>query len=153
MPVKRFEAVIQSHPSGGAFVDVPFDVEEVFGRKRVKIKATFDGEPYRGLLTRMGTPHHLLIVRKDIRAKIGKGPGDKVAVTLEEDVEPRVVEVPQDVRTLFKEHPEAGEFFSSLSYTHRREYIEWITGAKKPETRERRKARMVAMLVDGKKEP
>jgi len=153
MPTKRFKAIIQPHAGGGAFVDVPFDVEKVFGKKRVKIRATFDGEPYRGLLTRMGTPHHFLLVRKDIQAKIGKGPGDEVTVTVEEDLEPRVVDVPSDVRALFKEQKLAETFFSSLSYTHQREYIQWIEAAKKRETRERRKGKMIEMLLQGKREP
>ena len=153
MPTKRFKAVIQPHPSGGAFVDVPFDVEEVFGKKRVKIRATFDGAPYRGLLSRMGTPHHTLLVRKDIQKKIGKGPGDEIAVTVEEDLEPRVVKVPPDVEKLLGEHAEAGKFFDGLSYTHRKEYVQWIEAAKKSETRQRRKEKMIEMLLQGKKEP
>jgi hypothetical protein len=47
---KKFKAVIQECRGGGACVTVPFDVEKEFGQKRVKIKATIDGEPYRGLL-------------------------------------------------------------------------------------------------------
>jgi len=151
MPKQRFKAVIEAHPSGGAYVNVPFEVEKVFGRKRVKILATFDGEPYRGLLTRMGTPQHVLIVRKDIREKIGKEPGDEVSVTVEEDLEPRVVNVPPDVLELFGENPDAGEFFSTLSFTHQREYIEWVEDAKKEETRARRKKKMVEMLREGKR--
>ncbi len=152
MRKKTFKAIIQPHSSGGAYVDVPFDVEEVFGKKRVKIRATFDGVLYRGLLTKMGTPHHFLLVRKDIQAKIGKGPGDEVKVTVEEDLEPRVVKVPSDVKRLLKQHPEAGKFFEGLSYTHKKEYIQWIEEAKKPETRERRKEKMIEMLLDGRKE-
>lgn len=152
MPTKTFKAIIQPHASGGAYVDVPFDVENVFGKKRLKIRATFDGVLYRGLLTRMGTPHHFLLVRKDIQAKIGKGPGDEVTVTVEEDLEPRVVEIPTDVRKLLNKHPEAGRFFEGLSYTHRKEYIQWIEEAKRPETRERRKEKMIEMLCEGRKE-
>ena len=57
-------------------------------KKRVKIKATIDGEPYRGTLVRMGSPQHMLLVLKEIREKVGKSFGDKVAVELEEDIEP-----------------------------------------------------------------
>ncbi|HEY5564259.1 MAG TPA: YdeI/OmpD-associated family protein [Rhodothermia bacterium] len=146
MPKQRFKAVIEAHPSGGAYVNVPFEVEKVFGRKRVKILATFDGEPYRGLLTPMGTPHHILIVRKDIREKIGKAPGDEVTVTVEEDLEPRVVNVPPDVRRILDDNHGAADFFLTLSFTHQREYVEWIEEAKKPETRARRIARMIELL-------
>lgn len=68
----------------GAYVEFPHDVRAVFGKGRVKVRATFDGVPYDGSLVRMGTPGHILGLRKDIRAKIGKGPGDTVHVTLRE---------------------------------------------------------------------
>ena len=68
----------------GAYVEFPHDVRAAFGKGRVKVRATFDGVPYDGSLVRMGTPGHILGLRKDIRAKIGKGPGDTVHVTLRE---------------------------------------------------------------------
>lgn len=80
----EFEALIHKVPDlDGAYVEIPFDVKAVFGKDRVKIHATFDGEPYEGSLVRMQTPCHILGLRKDIRAKIGKQPGDRVRVTLE----------------------------------------------------------------------
>ena len=76
-----FEAVIQKVPGiDGAYVEIPFDVKAVFGKKRVKVYATFDGIPYDGLITRMGTPGPILGLRRDIRARLGKGPGDRVTV-------------------------------------------------------------------------
>ncbi|HIV91659.1 MAG TPA: DUF1905 domain-containing protein [Candidatus Eisenbergiella stercoravium] len=78
-----FDAVIQKVPDmDGAYVEIPFDVKEVFGRGRVPVHAVFDGEPYDGQLVRMGTPCHIIGIRKDIRARIGKQPGDTVHVTL-----------------------------------------------------------------------
>ncbi|RMF26020.1 MAG: DUF1905 domain-containing protein [Bacteroidetes bacterium] len=147
----QFEAKIESAEKGGAYVVVPFDVEAAFGKKRVKVLATFDGEPYRGSLVRMGTPHHILIVRKDIRDKIGKQPGDSVHVTLKEDTAPRVVEVPPDLQELLNEHPAEKAFFETLSYTHRREYVNWIAEAKRPETRQRRIRKTLEMLREKKK--
>lgn len=83
--VQEFHAVIIKEPEhGGAYVEIPFDVKEVFGRSMIPVHATFDGEPYNGRLVKMGTPCHILGIRKDIQKKIGKGPGDSVRVTLEE---------------------------------------------------------------------
>ena len=80
-----FDAVLQKVPDiDGAYVEIPFDVRAAFGRGRVKVLATFDGVPYNGSLVRMGTPGHIISVRKDIRAKIGKQPGDTVHVTVQE---------------------------------------------------------------------
>ena len=79
----EFDAVIIKEPDhGGAYVEIPFDVNTEFGKSRVPVHATFDGEPYDGSLVKMGTDCHILGVRKDIRAKIGKQPGDLVHVTL-----------------------------------------------------------------------
>lgn len=82
---REFTAQIKKVPDvDGAYVEIPFDVKEVYGKGRVKVHATFDGEPYDGSLVRMGTPCHIIGIRKEIRAKIGKQPGDWVAVTVEE---------------------------------------------------------------------
>jgi hypothetical protein len=148
---KRFDAVIEGTDGGGAFVTVPFDLEAAFGKKRVKVRALIDGEPYRGSVVRMGGPDHILLVRKDVRERIGKGPGDLVEIVLEEDLEPRVVEVPADMREVLDRDPAAAAFFDALSYTHRREYVQWIDGAKRPQTRANRIANAVEMLREQRK--
>ncbi len=80
-----FDAILQKVSDiDGAYVEIPFDVKEEFGKGRVPVHATFDGEPYDGSLVRMGTPCHILGVRKEIRSKIGKQPGDTVHVILRE---------------------------------------------------------------------
>jgi hypothetical protein len=148
----QFRAVIEAGDGGGAFVVVPFDVEKTFGKKRVKINATINGEPYRGTLVRMGTPHHMLLVLKGIREKIGKSVGDEVSVELEEDLEERIVEVPADIQKALKAEPTAQAYFSRLSYTHQREYVKWVTDAKREPTRQARIKRMIDMLNQGKSE-
>ena len=83
--IYEFTAVIRKVPDiDGAYVEIPFDVREEFGKGRVKVHATFDGVGYDGSLVRMGTPCHILGLRKDTRARIGKQPGDTVAVRLQE---------------------------------------------------------------------
>jgi len=81
----EFDAIIEKVPDiDGAYVTVPFDVKEAFGKGRVAVFATFDGVPYEGSVVRMGTPDHIIGIRKDIRSQIGKQPGDSVHVTLQE---------------------------------------------------------------------
>ena len=81
----EFEAEIKKVPDiDGAYIEIPFDVKAEFGRGRVPVYATFEGEPYEGSLVRMGTPCHIIGIRKDIRAKIGKQPGDIIRVTIKE---------------------------------------------------------------------
>lgn len=83
--IYEFDAQIKKVPElDGAYVEIPFDVKAEFGKGRVPVSATFDGEAYEGSLVRMKTPCHILGIRKEIRAKIGKQPGDTVHVTLTE---------------------------------------------------------------------
>jgi hypothetical protein len=146
---QAFTAVIQNAGGGGAFVEVPFDVEKEFGSKRPKIKAMIEGVAYRGILTRMDTDCHILGVRKEIREQIGKTFGDEVTVTVEPDSEPRVVEIPPELKKAFRTEKEAKAFFEKLSYTHQREYVTWIDEAKRAETRQNRIAKTIEMLTRG----
>jgi hypothetical protein len=149
---KSFTATIEdAGGGGGAYVRVPFDVEKVFGVKRLKAVATIDGEPYRGSVVRMGSEQHILIVLKGIRETIGKTIGDDVSITLREDTEPRVVDVPADMATALRSEKEARAIFDALSYTHKREYVMWIEEAKRPETRANRIIKAIAMLREGKR--
>lgn len=85
MKIYEFDAVVQKvEDIDGAYVEIPFDVKEEFGKGRVKVHATFDGVAYDGSLVRMGTPCHIIGIRKDIRAKIHKQANDVVHVTLKE---------------------------------------------------------------------
>jgi hypothetical protein len=89
--VYTFDAVIQKvEGQDAAYVGVPFDVRAEFGKGRVSVHATFDGEPYDGSVVNMGVKNadgsvcSIIGIRKDIRAKIGKQPGDTVHITLRE---------------------------------------------------------------------
>ena len=87
----EFEAIIQKVPDqDGAYIAVPFDIKAEFGKGRVKVHATFNDEPYSGSIVNMGVKNpdgsicYIIGVRKDIRAKIGKQPGDAIKVTINE---------------------------------------------------------------------
>jgi len=148
---QTFTATIQNAGGGGAFVEVPFDVEEAFGSKRPRVKAVIEGVPYRGILSRMGTERHLLVILKEIREKVGRTFGDEVKITVELDEEPLVVEIPAELKKAFKAEKEAKAFFNKLSYTHQREYVMWINEAKREETRQNRIVKAIEMLKEGKK--
>ena len=105
-----------------------------------------DGVSYRGTLVRMGTDCHLLLILKSTREQIGKTFGDEVEITLEEDTELRTVEAPADLMQALKSEPEAKTLFEKLSFTHQKEYENWIEEAKKNETRQRRVTKTIEML-------
>jgi uncharacterized protein DUF1905/bacteriocin resistance YdeI/OmpD-like protein len=148
--VFAFVATIVAGRGGGAGIAVPFSVQEAFGTKgQVKVAATFDGCDYRGSLAPMGGGVHFLGLRKDIRAAIGKDVGDEVSVTLIRDTAPRVVDVPPELLSALAKNPAANERFEALSYTHRKEFAQWVSDAKKQETKDRRVLKACEMLVEG----
>ena len=143
---------LEGYPNNGSVV-FPFDLKETFGKKSVKAKFTFDGIEYRGLLKSMGGDCVWCLIRKDIREKLGKQPGDLVHVTVQEDTEERVVVVPPDFQQVMEENPAMKPIFEGFSYTCRKEYVNWINEAKRPETRQNRLAKSVEIILSGKKEP
>ena len=147
----EFNAIIKQHESlNAAYIEPPFDVKEVFGSKRVKVKATFDGVEYRGSVVNMGGCY-MLGLTQEIRSKIGKGFGEEVFVTLEKDEEERIVEVPEDFASAMNCDELAASTFKSLSFTAQKEYVTWITSAKREVTRSERIIKAVALLSEGKK--
>lgn len=146
----KFAAEIKEGDRGGAYVEIPLDVEKEFGKKRVKVKVLFETIPYRGLLVRMNTECHILGIRKEIRDSLNKKIGDKVNVILEEDFEVRTVDLPDELASLFSKDRKLKEKFEQLSYTHQKEYVNWINEAKKEETRKSRVEKMILMLRENK---
>lgn len=148
---QEFKAIIKQHENkDAAYIEPPFDVNEVFGAKRVKVKATFDGVEYRGSIVRMGGCY-MLGLTKEIRNKIGKQFNDEVFVTLEKDEEERSIEIPDDFLKVLNRNDKATTTYQSLSYTAKKEYITWITSAKRQETRLDRIEKSIALLEEGKK--
>lgn len=137
--MKKFNAEIKKvEDKDGAYIEIPFDVEHVYGAKRVKVKATFDGVEYRGSIVKMGLPCYIIGITKDIRKKIAKEPGDVIEVTIEKDVEERIVEIPMDFKERIELDDNIKEFWNTLSFSMQKKYIIWITSAKKEETRNKR---------------
>src|SRR5438876_7323685 len=153
-PMKRqeFEITLLKPPDiDGAYFIVPFDVPEVYGTKaQVKVRGTIDGYPYRGSIANMGEGH-CMVVKKEIRQAIGKTAGDTVKVVMEIDTEPRIVDVPEDFQKALDNNPTVKGIFDKFSYTHKKEYVEWIEGAKRPVTRENRIKKAVEQIDGSKK--
>lgn len=148
--MEEFDAIIKKHEGiDGAYVEIPFDVEKVLGTKRVKVNATFDSLPYRGSIVRMGGCY-LIGINQDLRKRMGKNPGDTIRVTVEKDEEERKVELPEDFAALLSQHDDAGSNFDKLSFSKKKEYAQWISGAKKVETREVRMEKALQLLKEGK---
>ena len=89
--IHEFEAIIlKADDQDSAYIAVPFDIKQMYGKGRLKVHATFDGEPYDGSIVNMGVKNpdgsvcYIIGIRKDIRAKIRKQARDMIKVTIEE---------------------------------------------------------------------
>ena len=141
----EFDASLVVSSGGGAWVEFPYEVEKLWGAKRIPMQATFDGVEYRGSLGKMRGSYKVLML-KEIREQLGKVEGDVVHVTVQLDKAPRVIIWASDIRAALKSEPEAEKKLLSMAFTHQREYHLWIEEAKQPETRARRVLKMIDEL-------
>jgi len=129
----------------------PFDVVEVFGRKgRVPVKGTINGVPFRSSLMNMGDGH-MMVVNKELREGGKCKAGDTVKVVMELDQDERKIEVPAYLKKIINSDAKAKEHWAKLSFTHQKEYVREIDGAKQEATRERRIAAMMNALRKGER--
>lgn len=127
----------------------PAAVAELSDKRRPPVYVTVEGYTYRSTVAPYGDEFFIPLNRENRKAA-GCEAGDEVEVTLRLDEDPRVIVPPDDLSTALADEPLAQKMFQRLSYSHQREYVQWIEGAKRPETRQRRIARAVEMLKEGK---
>jgi hypothetical protein len=141
---KTFTVELERVQKTATMFRVPFDLGEAFGRARPPVKVTIRDHTWRttpGVYDGVG----YIVVNRAVKAATGVDAGDRVRVRMELDTEPRQVELPGDLRAALGQAPTATAAFEALSFTHQREYVEWVEEAKRPETR----ARRIAATVEG----
>jgi len=135
--------------SGGAGFDVPHEVAAALSdAKRPPVVVTIGDHEFRTRLAVYGG-QPMVGVSKANRAAAGVEVGDRFDVVIAVDEAPRTVDVPSDLAEALAADAEAASAFDRLSFTHRREYVNWITEARKPETRARRVAGTVERVRGG----
>ena len=149
MAKHRFEAVLTLSGRTSTYVVVPLDVPALFGSRRPPVRGTVNGFPFRSTLAPYGNDWYLGVNRK-LRAGARAEAGETVVVELERDDEPREVEVSPDLAAALAASPAARAAFDRFSYSHRKEYVDWIEDAKREETRRRRIEKAVLALREGK---
>jgi hypothetical protein len=137
--------------SSAAWLNAPFDVEEVFGtRARVAVRGTINGFAFRSSLMPMGGCHRMAVNRSMRDGAVCKA-GDTVSVVLERDQAERTVEAPSLLKKELAKSKTAHANWRKLSYTSQKEIALSIRGAKQEETRARRMAKVMDILKTGKK--
>jgi len=144
---ERFTAIL-----GERHVVVPLDVRALWGEARPPVRGTVNGVPFRSRLMVYGG-ETMLGLTNAFRASAGIAEGDEVEVVMERDDAPREVEVPPALQAALDGDAVARAAYEKLSFTHRREYANWIAEAKKEDTRDRRAGRAIEMLREGVKTP
>ena len=134
------------------YLVVPLDARALWGQARPPVAGTVNGVPFRSRLMVYGG-QTVLGLTNAFRAQARISPGDEVEVVIDRDDTPREVPVPPALQALLDADGVAREAFDALSFTHRREYANWIAEAKKTETRDRRAAKAIEMLREGVKTP
>lgn len=148
MPQLRFDGRLESD-QGACFIRLPVQVLAALGRgKRVPVKVTINGYTYRTTVAVYGGKYYLG-VRREIREAAGVTAGELLMVGLEYDAVLRTADLPESLRAALAADPAAAAVFQKLSYTRRREFVEWVNGAKRSETQGRRIKQAMAMLRAG----
>lgn len=133
-----YDCTIQGEGSMSA-IPVPFDPTEAFGKVRAPVIVSIGNFSFRSTISKMNGETWVPL-RKSNREAAGVEQGQSIEVTLTLDEAERTVDVPDDLRAALAAVPGAQSAWDNVSYTHRREYVEAIEGAKKPETRVKRVA-------------
>ena len=149
---KKFRAKAEGAGPNNAwcYIAVPFDVSKVWGtRGRIAVQGTINGFPYYTNIQPMDG-RHLLTFNKQLQAGAKAKAGDTVTVVMEPATEERKIEPPAELAKAFRQNKGAKVLWDKLAYTHRKEFAQWIAGAKQEETRQRRAAKAVTMMLEKK---
>jgi len=148
MPKIQFNVKLQAVEQGGVFFILPQKESAKFGvRGRVPVTGTINGYSFRSSIFPVGDGTHYMAVNRAVRDGAGVAAGDRVKVLMEADTAPRTVAVPADLNKALSKSKQAKTRFDKLSYTHRKEHVQWIESAKRPETRARRIEQVLIKLT------
>ena len=146
----KFRAVIELAGKTATGFEVPAAVVAKLGSsKKPPVRVTIKGYTYRSTVATMGG-RFMLPVSAEVRAAAGVAANDKVDVDVELDTAPREVTVPADFSRALTREPAAKRFFEGLNFSNKQRIVIAIESAKTPETRERRIAKSVSSLREGK---
>jgi hypothetical protein len=144
----EFTGTVELNGKTATGIEVPAKVVQGLGpTKRPSVRVTLGRHTYRSTVASMGG-RFMLPVSADVREAAGVAAGDRVRVRLELDTAPREVEVLPELADALAAEPEVRARWDALSYSNKRRHTLAIDGAKSPETRARRVAKVLGELRD-----
>lgn len=151
---QRFESKLVARGPNGAwvFLPIPFSVQDTYGTKaQAAVRGTLNGAAFQASLLPNGDGTHSMAVNKALREVAQVKPGDLVSVVMSLDTSVREVQVPEDFAKALTRSTALTTAFARMSYSCRKEFVDWIIQAKRPETRHSRIEKSVAMIEAGKR--
>lgn len=144
----KFKTTIFTGGGNTAGFWIPEEIVESFGKgKRFPVIVTINGYSYRNTVASY-EGKYAIGVSVENREKANVKVGDEVEINIEYDNQPREVEVPEDMQIELNKNQKAKEIFEKLAYSHKKEYVRWISEAKKEETRLSRLGKLNQMILD-----
>lgn len=137
---------------------VPFDVQKAWPvRRRMRVRGEIEGFPFRtSLFPDPRGSGRILLVNKKMQTAAKAGPGSRVRIWLEPDLEERPITIPPELARQLKGDRRLQRWFNALSESMRREIGKWVDEAKGPDVRRKRAEKMAERLMlamDGEEEP
>jgi len=147
----RFSAVVRLERKTATGIEVPAEVLARLDRgARPAVVVTVGGHTYRTTVGSMGG-RAMIPLSAENRTAVGAQAGDEVEVEVTLDLAPRTVEVPEDLAAVLSADSAARATFDTLAPGQRKEWIRWVTEAKKAETRADRVVKTVEALAAGRR--
>jgi hypothetical protein len=151
--VMKFQTVLIQQGKTATGIEVPDDVIAALAAgKRFPVTVTIGDYSYRSTLT----PYkgkNLISMSAENRAGAGVEGGQQIEVDVVVDTEPRVVEIPVELRAAIDSDSDAATFFETLSVSAQRAYVAWVESAKQETTRATRLEKTVEYLREKRKQP
>ena len=119
------------------------------GKKAFPVQLSVNGTALRLRVARMGGMN-LIGMSRAVRDQAGVAIGSSYQLEIRIDDEQRTIEIPDDLAEALAAETATEAAFRALSYTHRKEFVRWVTEAKKPATRTARISTAVDMIRAGR---
>jgi uncharacterized protein YdeI (YjbR/CyaY-like superfamily) len=146
----RVTAPLEPRGPAGAFLLTDEQVAALdAGKKAFPVQVTVNGVTLALRLARMGG-ENMIGLAKAARAQAGVEIGASYDVEISADAGERTVEVPADLAAALAAEPSVEKAFTALAYSHRKEYVRWVTEAKQAKTRTDRISKTVEMVREGR---
>lgn len=130
-------------------VSLPYNVSKNFKTSNnIPVRGTINGIQHKATLVHRKNNNFVLFLNAEIRKKANLTDNDTVHVSLEYDPEPRIVNTPDDVQLIFKENMKVWNTYDAFSDSRKREIVNYITEAKKAETRLNRIEKMAQRIEE-----